>query len=266
MPLTFNPYPMNENKSRSFEGGVELDNPYGQDGFGVRFDWGPQGALALGGGARMVAVVDVLSFTTALTVAVEQGIDVYPYRWKDETAAGFARQHDAVLAGGRSKRTGVSLSPASIRRHGEGVRRLVLPSPNGSAISHLLAAQGVTVIGVCLRNAGAAAEWASRHTGPDDVIAVIAAGERWKDDDTLRPALEDLWGAGAFIHHLGKRMSPEARAAAAAFGAYEGSLMECASGRELVRYGFPEDVEIAQELNASAVVPILDGERFRAAS
>lgn len=242
---------------------------YGQNGFGIRFDWGPVGAAAIGPGARIVAVVDVLSFTTALNVAVEHSIDVYPYRWKDETAAAFAAEHDAVAAGGRSARNAVSLSPASIRRHGEGIRRLVLPSPNGSAISQMLATQGATVIGVCLRNAAAAARWALANTGPDEVIAVVAAGERWKGDGSLRPALEDLWGAGAFIHNLNRElnreMSPEARAAAAAFGTYEGSLIECASGRELVQYGFPEDVEIAQELNASEVVPLLDGVRFRAA-
>ena len=45
----------------------------------VRFDWGPTGGLAVGEGADAAVVVDVLSFTTALGVAVERGAVVVPY-------------------------------------------------------------------------------------------------------------------------------------------------------------------------------------------
>lgn len=47
----------------------------------LRFDWGLPGAVAV---AKDVAVVvDVLSFTTTLTVALDAGISVLPYRWDD---------------------------------------------------------------------------------------------------------------------------------------------------------------------------------------
>ena len=39
-------------------------------------------------------------------------------------------------------------------------------------------------------------------------------------------------------------------------------LRECASGRELVEIGFPGDVEVAAELDASDVVPVLEDEAF----
>jgi len=96
--------------------------------------------------------VDVL-FTTAVTVAVDRGIDVYPYRWRDETAVAYAKQYDAVLAVGRSEAGpgGVSLSPVTIRR-ATGIQRLVLPSPNGSTIAQRLSDSGATVIAVSLRN------------------------------------------------------------------------------------------------------------------
>jgi 2-phosphosulfolactate phosphatase len=246
-----------------------VSSPYSQVGFRVRFDWGPPGAQAVGVGAAVVAVVDVLSFTTTLNVAVERGIEVYPYRWRDGSAETYARERGAVLAVGRSEATQpgrISLSPLTIRRS-SGVRRLVLPSPNGSTVAESLARKGSTLIGVCLRNARAAAEWVARAVGPDQVVAVIAAGERWSGDGGLRPALEDMWGAGAFIGRLGGSLSPEAEAAAAAYARVEAAppLHDCASGRELISYGYPEDVEIAAQVNSSEVVPVLRGESFTAA-
>ncbi|MFC6158431.1 2-phosphosulfolactate phosphatase [Kribbella jiaozuonensis] len=241
-----------------------MTSPYEQAGFGVGFDWGPVGAEVVAG--DIVAVVDVLSFTTAVTVAVDLGIDVYPYRWRDETAVAYAERWGAKLAVGRSEAGpgDVSLSPATIRR-AEGVRRLVLPSPNGSTIAKQLSDGGATVIAVSLRNRRAAADWVREQ---DKRVVAIAAGERWKDG-SLRPAVEDLWGAGGFLSALDRDdLSPEARAAVAAYDAVAGELPEllheCAGGRELTQYGYPEDVAIAAEVDASTSVPVLvDGTMFR---
>jgi 2-phosphosulfolactate phosphatase len=43
-------------------------------------------------------------------------------------------------------------------------------------------------------------------------------------------------------------------------------LADCASGRELIAYGYPEDVEVAAEVGASQAVPVLSGESFTAAA
>lgn len=235
----------------------------------------------IGPGAAIVAVVDVLSFTTSLTVAADRGIEVLPFRWRDERASAFAAEQRATLAVGRSQVSAahpVSLSPATIRT-ATGVERLVLPSPNGSTIARILAEQGATVIGVALRNARAAATWTARRLAPavqgrDIAVAVIPAGERWLEDGSLRPAAEDLWGAGAFIAALVDKgvtgLSPEALAAAAAYhqaaADIHAAMRDCASGRELIANGFPEDVETAAELNASETVPLLAGHRFRPAA
>ena len=117
-----------------------------QADYRVRFDWGPTGAAAIAAGADVAVVVDVLSFTTTLTVAVERGITVWPFPWKDERAAAYAEERDATLAVGRFEaRDGpgdaVSLSPAAMTRV-DGVERLVLPSPNGSTICARLAGSG----------------------------------------------------------------------------------------------------------------------------
>ncbi len=127
----------------------------------------------------------------------------------------------------------------------------MLPSPNGSSISAALAATGAAVVGACLRNRTAVA----RHVRGAQSIAVVAAGERWPDG-SLRPAIEDLWGAGAVLAALVDRedlsldgLSPESRVAEAAFRAVEPDLVaqlaSCASGLELTDLGFGEDVSIA---------------------
>jgi len=256
-----------------------MSNPYAQNAFRARFDWGPLGAEVLAGTSGVVAVVDVLSFTTALTVAVDKGIEVFPFRWRDERAERFAQERDAVLAVGRSvARPGqISLSVATIRA-ADPVARLVLPSPNGSTIAHDIAndiaATGTTLIGVSLRNIGAAADWTMRCLAatPDAAVSAIAAGERWADG-SLRPAVEDLWGAGAYLAALDDRgfgpLSPEALSSAAAFRAVAADLparlRASASGQELITWHHAEDVEIAAEVDTSTAVPVLRGECFTAA-
>lgn len=248
-----------------------------QPGWAIRFDWGMTGAIAISQGAAVCVVVDVLSFTTALSVAIDEGVEVFPFRFRDASAAAFAATRGAVLAVGRREAgaSGVSLSPLSVleaARTGPLAtsRRLVLPSPNGSAIARQLGQSGSVVVGACLRNARAVAQWIGRGSvrGP---IAVVAAGERWPGD-LLRPAVEDLWGAGAVIDALLKAgvgpASPEARAAAAAYRELgrniEGSLEACASGRELVADGYGSEIPVAAQENVSRNVPVLVGESFRA--
>jgi 2-phosphosulfolactate phosphatase len=242
-----------------------------QSTYRLRLEWGPTGAEAVP--ADFAVVVDVLSFTTTLTVAIERGIEVFPYRWKDSRATEHAMRHGATLAVGRFEATSrgdarhVSLSPASLSEV-EGIERLVLPSPNGSTIAFALADSGAQVVGASLRNAGAVARWLAPKVADGASVVVVPAGERWYDD-TLRPAVEDLWGAGAVLAALDEEVeasaSPEARMAIAAFEAavLPLDLLQCASGRELADAGFVADVDIAAQHDASDVVPVLVGESFR---
>jgi 2-phosphosulfolactate phosphatase len=244
---------------------VDLSAVHRQQEARVRFDWGLTGARAIGVGADVAVVVDVLSFSTTTTVALDAGTAVIPLPWMDARAEEVARARDAVLAVGRS-RAGegqVSLSPACMRAHARGGGRVLLPSPNGATIAHALADAGATVVAACLRNAAAVARWiAARNAG---VVAVVAAGERWPDG-SLRPAAEDLWGAGALLAGLGTdACSPEAGVAVAAYRALTevaAALHDCASGRELHAIGFGADVDIAAELDTSRVVPVLQDGAF----
>jgi 2-phosphosulfolactate phosphatase len=251
---------------------VEADPAHTQSRHLVRCEWGPSGAAVVR--ADHAVVVDVLSFTTTLTVAVEHGIEVFPYSWKDSRAAEHAMRHGATLAVGRFEALSrpsarhVSLSPATLAQ-AEGIERLVLPSPNGSTISFALADIGVTVLGASLRNATAVARWLAPRVRRGASVVVVPAGERWPDE-TLRPAVEDLWGAGAVVAGLvaagvpREQVSPEAEAAAQAFGGagLPQSLMHVASGVELVDKGFADDVAVASQMDVSEVVPLLRGESF----
>lgn len=254
----------------------DFDPAHRQDGHAVRFDWGPVGAAATA--TAHAVVVDVLSFTTTVTVAAEHGVEVFPFEWRDSRAAEHAMRHGAKLAVGRFEARGlegrhVSLSPASVAADPD-LTRLVLPSPNGSTICFRLAEEGTTVLAASLRNRRAVAEHLARgffRDRSEPELTVIAAGERWPDG-SLRPCVEDLWGAGGVLAALAdlgvEGFSPEARVAEAAFRSAEGSLAEelpdLAGGRELVEVGFADDVRIAGELDVSRVVPVLNGESFRA--
>jgi 2-phosphosulfolactate phosphatase len=71
-------------------------------------------------------------------------------------------------------------------------------------------------------------------------------------------------GAGAIIANLAGQKSPEARMAQAAFEAARADLArlmrECGSAREMIGRGYPEDVEMAAELDVSGTAPrLLDG-------
>lgn len=234
---------------------------YDQSEFEVRCEWGEQGVAQLAPLSDVVVIVDVLSFSTCVDIATGRGAVVFPYPWKDASAAGFAASVGAVVAEARSGGRGYSLSPRSPLEIPP-TTRLVLPSPNGATLT--LGTGAVPTLAGCLRNARAVADAARRYGRR---IAVIPAGERWQDR-SLRPALEDWLGAGAIIRHLEGHRSPEAQAAAAAFEALQGDLAErlrsCSSGKELLERGFEEDVALASALDVSECVPVFrDGAYVR---
>lgn len=221
-------------------------------------EWGLTGAKALAEQADVFIVVDVLSFSTCVDVACANGARVFPFPIGDrEAAAVEAHNLGAILAGKRSDtRARFSLSAPSLCNIPAGTK-LVLPSPNGSRITFFQ--QGKTMLAGCLRNARAVAQ-AAQKMAKGGTIAVIPAGERWRDGG-LRPAIEDQIGAGAIIHELQGEKSPEAAVAEATFTHAQSNLHPIlagsASGQELINRGFPQDVDIACELNTSQCAPIL---------
>jgi len=219
----------------------------------IRCEWGENGAAALAPLSDVAIVVDVLSFTTCVEIACKRGAIVYPWRWKDDSAASFARSVGAALAGPRGGGE-FSLSPISFLGAPKGAR-IVLPSPNGSTICFRTGS--TPTLAGCLRNAAAVARAAGAFGRR---VAVLPAGERWPDG-SLRPSLEDWLGAGAILARLSGRLSPEAEAAVESYRTLRPRLAPtvraCVSGRELIARGFAEDVEVALEEDVSDTVPVL---------
>jgi len=212
-----------------------------QSGFELRCEWGASGIEALAHDCDVVIIVDVLSFSTAVDIAVSRGATV-------EASADYQNSVRTIDK--------FSLSPASLLEIPRGYH-LVLPSPNGAALS--LLASGKLAFTACLRNRTAVARAASIV---GKTFAVIPAGERWPGG-SLRPAIEDWIGAGALLQALPGRPSPEASLAISAFEHARASigdlLRACSSGRELIGRGFARDVDLASELDNSSAAPMLNG-------
>ena len=227
---------------------------FDQSEFELRCEWGEQGVAKLAPVSDVVVIVDVLSFSTCVEIATNNGAIVFPYRWNDESALDYAKEVKAELASRkRTSNDGFSLSPTSLGNISAGTR-LVLPSPNGSSLT-LLTGQTPTLAG-CLRNCEALACFAQSYGSR---ISVIPAGER-REDGSLRPAIEDLIGAGAILSYLEGKLSPEAETAAAVFQSLKDNLVkvlrQCSSGKELIARGFDTDIELAAAINTSFCVPL----------
>lgn len=234
----------------------------------VQFEWGIGGIEALGASADVLIIVDVLSFSTAVSVAVDRGASIIPYRFDYASAEVYAREQAAFLAVHRRDATPehpYSLSPVSLKRLEPG-SRVVLPSPNGATCCVRAFELGVNHVLIgSLRNAEVTAKAA---TVLGKRIAVIAAGETW-GDGTLRPAVEDYLGAGAIISSIGSGcLSSEAAMAAWSFEAAgnraQDVISKSVSGLELLERSYGQDVEAAVELNAGTAAAVLRGPEIRA--
>ncbi|PPJ38655.1 hypothetical protein C5E45_07025 [Nocardia nova] len=237
---------------------------YRQQGYRIRLEWGREGVEQLGPECGALIIVDVLSFSTSVDIAVSRGGRVLPLplRHADPRAALEAERAGAVLAAAKHER-GWSLSPSSLLELPAGTL-LALPSPNGATLSARAAGFDLTVFAGSLRNADAVAK-AAIAAADDRPVGIVAAGERWGVvDGPLRPSLEDYVGAGAIAAALlahNADGSPEAQVAALGFRAVAGELLAilagAVSGRELTGIGLAHDVRLAAQWNASTAAPVL---------
>lgn len=213
-----------------------------QSPFTVRLEWGLAAAEHLAPHVDCVVIVDVMSFSTCVSIANDNQAYIYPWPWKDESAHRYAQENNADVASFARTLAGehYTLSPTSLLAIPAG-HRLVLPSPNGSTISFTARNGGAAVFSGCFRNRTATARACAKF----ERILLIPAGERWPDG-SLRPAVEDYLAAGGIIAALGRdNLSPEASAAMAAFNTHpQADLYHCSSANELVARGFANDVAL----------------------
>jgi len=225
---------------------------FSQEKFEIRLEWGISAIENLISEVDCAVVVDVMSFSTCVSIAINNGAAIYPYPWKDASAIAYGMRLGASTASldRRFSGEGYSLSPTSIKNISEG-ERLVLPSPNGSAISFKARDAEIAVFSGCFRNRIATAKACRTF----EHILLIPCGERWADG-SLRPCIEDYVAAGGIIAALGREnLSPEAQAAVAVWQYYQKQdlqpLRECSSALELIQRGVGEDVDFCLELDKS---------------
>jgi 2-phosphosulfolactate phosphatase len=255
---------------------IDVADPWSQQGFRCRLEWGRRGARVAAERGDILVVIDVLSFSTAVVTAVQHGGIIYPCAWADDPAA-LAARVGAELAVSRPDVPELgrfSLSPPTFLGIEPGTR-VVLASPNGATCSHYGRAVPRLLVGA-LVNARAAAEAITRILSASDLnLTVLAAGERWRqpsEDGDLRFAIEDYLGAGAILAGLPSSLSrsPEALLCERAFRSSRDDLAtilsECGSGRELRAAGYPGDVEHAARLDFYDTVPAMDGDALSALS
>jgi hypothetical protein len=78
-PKTYDP------RSTTLE--IVMGDPWSQDGFRRRLEWGRRGARVAAERGDILVVIDVLSFSTATLTAVHHGGLVYPCAWTDDPHA-----------------------------------------------------------------------------------------------------------------------------------------------------------------------------------
>lgn len=219
--------------------------------FDINCEWGLKGIEALSPSSDVIIIVDVLSFSTSVDIACENGARVYPQLMNLEDNIYGS---DFIVAKSRTQKE-FSLSPYSLLGIQAGTN-LVLPSPNGSALS-LATGNTLTLCG-CLRNFRSVADYAMKN---GKRISVIPAGEKWEDGST-RFALEDLFGAGAVLSCLKGSHSPECMLAINTYHSLHNleteTLLNCSSGVELIEKGFEVDVYLAGDMNVSTTIPVLN--------
>lgn len=242
--------------------------------FHYRLGWGHDGLEELAAGCDVIVVVDVLRFSSAVSAAVEAGASVAPMPWREPGTGELPdRTSGTAAAAAPRDRAAASLSPTELLR-ARPDDAIVVSSPNGAALAVEAGERDVPfVLAGCLRNATATARRALivAHDAP---IGIVAAGERWPGPaGRLRPAVEDLIGAGAVLHALDPAGSvsapccdPEARAARAAFldarPSLPGLLAATMSGQELIDGGRGDDVATCAALDATDLAAQLIDGRF----
>ena len=237
----------------------------------VHVEWGATGAALAADRGDVVVVVDVLSFSTTLSIAVSRDFTCLVYSGAEiESLGGPAmaaiRLGARPLHGRRGAGPGrVSLSSASLLDAEPG-QRVVFTSLNGATVVGAAARAPALLVGAP-RNATACAKTAGElmERTRSGRVTVVACGERWSSVEPggtgVRPAVEDWLGAGsicAALADLGYSLSAEARLAAAGWRSPTAleDLAECVSARELRAAGFATDVELALEVDADSQVPV----------
>lgn len=214
---------------------------FDQSPYRSRVEWGKRGAREAAERGDILIIVDVLSFSSTVTTAVNYGAIIYPYppyldgkKYAEKVGAEYILGRREASEMGKP-----TLSPVSFQQD-HANKKYVLSSLNGAFCTWIASEIPALLIGSLL-NAASVASTANQLSYINKAnITVIPCGEQWCDgrenEDNLRPAVEDYLGAGAILTNLKGSKSPEAEICKAAFQNSEGKLedwiWDCGSGRE----------------------------------
>lgn len=212
---------------------------------------------------RYVAVVDVIRATTSIVAAFQHGCrSVLPVAGPEEARAALARTPGAILAGeqGGRKISGFPLgnSPREFRPEAVAGHDLILTTSNGTKTLRAVGA-GRTVAIAAFLNRTAVGDWLITR-GADSLI--VCSGY----EGVL--SLEDAVCAGAIVDRatrtgVGLELGDGARVCEALWARYGsdllGLLRGTAWGRQIVRLGLGADLELCAKLDATDVVPLMEG-------
>ncbi len=211
-------------------------------------------------------VIDVLRATTNIVVAFQHGCrSVLPVASAEEALTARAAVPDPVLAGEQAglRIPGFDLgnSPREFSREAVGGRDMILTTSNGTKTLRSVAAGRTVAIGA-FRNRAAVADWLVGR-GADSLI--VCSGYEGGF------SLEDAVCAGAIVDRAaqvatGLTLGDGARACHVLWERFGSDLprmfRESAWGRRMLALGFEADLAECAELDATAVVPLMQGDRI----
>lgn len=212
---------------------------------------------------RVVVVIDVIRFSTSVTVALESGARRVLPAASVEEARRLARtlgRSEVLLCGeqGGDRVEGYDLgnSPREFKHERVAGRTLVYSTTNGTrAVDRVRDAGRVLV--ACMRNLGAVA---GRVRAQDQPTLLLCAGRAGS------VALDDAWCAGLLAERIGRegRIEPDdtarlALAAARSLGLPDRSALErTESGAAVAARGLAEDLEVCAQMDRTGTVPVLE--------
>jgi 2-phosphosulfolactate phosphatase len=245
----------------------------------LHLDWGLDAARLAVERGDAVVIVDALSFSTTVIMAVALGADVLALprvdleREDDHTAIG-ARYNARLLANDPAdRRLPGALTELGGLRPGD---RVVIPSQNGATLCAAVAQAPATAIG-SFRNRTAVAQWCvtTLAGGAAQRVTLVAAGSTWSQMTpftALRPSVEDGLAAGAIAsaaRDMGLSVSVEATAMATLFEAgtrqeaISSWLRRSVTGRWLRSRGDnPAEIDEACRTDYDTVVPARCPDQF----
>jgi 2-phosphosulfolactate phosphatase len=211
-------------------------------------------------------VIDVLRATTSIVVAFQHGCrSILPVASAAEARSARSASPDAVLAGeeGGLRAPGFDLgnSPREFTREAVAGREVILTTSNGTKTLHAVAAGRTVAVGA-FRNRAAVADWLLGR-GADSLVVCSGYGGGF--------SLEDAVCAGAIVDRVGElatglTLCDGARACRALWERYGSDLVrlfrETDWGRRMLALGFEADLAVCAELDATAVVPLMQGARI----